>query len=209
MVIEPSPGPALEMIQAQFFLHLLIDLLHGPPVLPEPDRRDPPRVGGQVRKGEPDLPVGLFIDQQPDRLGTRALARGPALAGPDSQPGEAAREFPLGSFPPRHLPQRCLGRQVLQTPRLGRTVGQARSRGAPAAPAPRRHAPPGFGGEDELVQTLGILDPGPGQIQSQGGGEVPLGSWPSCPGRRSIGAARPPNAFLAWGTRCRRSQRWY
>src|ERR1700722_18471257 len=37
MVVEAAPRAALEMIQAQFLLHLLVALLHRPPTLPQPD----------------------------------------------------------------------------------------------------------------------------------------------------------------------------
>src|SRR5258708_39868937 len=43
VVMELTPRPALEMIQARFFLHLLVALLHRPATLPEPDRLDPTR----------------------------------------------------------------------------------------------------------------------------------------------------------------------
>src|SRR3954465_14880738 len=44
VVMKPAPRPALEVIQAQFFLHLLVTLLHRPAALPEPDRFEPTRL---------------------------------------------------------------------------------------------------------------------------------------------------------------------
>src|SRR3981081_4187311 len=41
VVMETAPRPALEMIQPEFFLHLLIALFHRPTALPQPDRREP------------------------------------------------------------------------------------------------------------------------------------------------------------------------
>src|SRR5206468_224076 len=35
VVMKPAPRPALEMIQPQLFLHLLVALLHRPPALPD------------------------------------------------------------------------------------------------------------------------------------------------------------------------------
>src|ERR1051326_3880944 len=50
VVVEPTPRPPLEMIQAEFFLHLLVALLHRPPTLPEPDRLKPTGPLGQIRE---------------------------------------------------------------------------------------------------------------------------------------------------------------
>src|SRR3954465_4278284 len=101
--MEPSPRPALEVIQAQFFLHLLVALLHRPATLPEPDRLHPPRRRRQIREGELDLAVGLLLDQQPLRLGEGALPPLPALRRPDPHPGEPPRQLPLSPLAPGHL----------------------------------------------------------------------------------------------------------
>src|SRR4051794_9174953 len=102
-MVEPTPRPALVVVQPEFFLHLLIALLHRPAALPQADRLDPARARRQVREGILDLAVGLLLDQQPDRIGPGALAGGPAAAGPHPQPGEAARELALGPLAPGHL----------------------------------------------------------------------------------------------------------
>src|SRR4051794_23065537 len=84
--METAPRAALEMIQAELFLHLLIALFHRPTALPQPDRRQPARVRGQVREGVLDLTIAAPLDQQPDRLGEAAAAAspspGPARRGP-------------------------------------------------------------------------------------------------------------------------------
>src|SRR5262245_36309806 len=103
MVVKSTPRPALEMIQTQFLLHLLVALLHRPAALPEPDRFDPAGARRQVREGILDLAVGPLLDQQPDRRGAGAGALGPILARPDPDPGEAPRQLPLGPLAPRHL----------------------------------------------------------------------------------------------------------
>src|SRR4051812_25651482 len=90
------------MIQAQFFLHLLVALLHRPAALPEPDRPDSPGVRRQVRDGILDLTVGPFLDQEPDRLGAGAAATRPVLSRPDADPGELRRQLPLGPLTPGH-----------------------------------------------------------------------------------------------------------
>src|SRR5215831_14751580 len=103
MVVKPTPRPALEMIQAQLLLHLLIALLHRPAALPEPDRLDPAGARRQVREGILDLAVGPLLDQQPDRIGARTGAMVPTLARPDPDPSELPRQFPLGPLAPGYL----------------------------------------------------------------------------------------------------------
>src|SRR5262249_59324599 len=88
VVMNPTPRPALEMIQAQFFLHLLVALLHRPPALPEPNRLDPAGPRRQGREGILGLTVGPFLDQGPDRLRTRTTPPGPVLSPPDPAPHE-------------------------------------------------------------------------------------------------------------------------
>src|SRR4051794_41822308 len=100
--MEAPPGAALEMVQAQFLLHLLVTLLHRPATLPQPHGPQPRGLRRQVAEGILQLPVGLTLDQQPDRLGPGARARGPAAAGPDPQPGEGARQPP--PWPPAPRP---------------------------------------------------------------------------------------------------------
>ena len=56
------------MIQAQFFLHLLVALFHRPPALPEANCPDATRVGRQVREGVLDRAVFAPLDQEPDRF---------------------------------------------------------------------------------------------------------------------------------------------
>src|SRR3954451_17878814 len=113
------------MVQAQFFLHLLVALLHRPPALPETDRRQPTRPGRQIRDGEPDLAVGLLLDQQPERFGEGTLTPLPTLRRPDPDPAELPRQFPLGPFPPGHFPARQAVSQLLQTDRPRALLGQA------------------------------------------------------------------------------------
>src|SRR5206468_4216837 len=103
--MEPAPRTPLVVVQPEFFLHLLVTLLHRPSALPQPDRPDPAGAARQVRQGILDLAVGLLLDQQPDRIGPGALAGGPAAAGPDPKPGEPPGQLALGPLAPGHLPQ--------------------------------------------------------------------------------------------------------
>src|SRR5262245_8512446 len=110
--MEAAPGAALVVIQAEFFLHLLVALFHGPAAPPQPDR---PQTAGplrQVAEGVLQLAVGLLLDEQPDRPLAGAIAGRPALARPDPQPGEPAPHRPLGALPPGHLTARRARRQV-------------------------------------------------------------------------------------------------
>src|SRR3954453_9393433 len=133
VVMEPTPRPPLEMIQAQFFLYLLVALLYRPATLPEPDRLHPARPRRQVRGRGLELAVGLLLDQQPLRLGEGALAPLPALRRPDPHPGELPRQLPLGPFPPGHLAAGETPGHLPQPDRLRASLGQAgvRPRTAP------------------------------------------------------------------------------
>src|SRR4051794_7471689 len=102
MVVGPSPRAALEMIQAQLFLHLLISPLHRPPAPPQHDAAPPRGVLRHVGKRVPDLPIGLSLDREPMRLGPRAIPRRPAIRRPSPLPAEPPRQIPLGPSPPRH-----------------------------------------------------------------------------------------------------------
>src|SRR3954467_3945183 len=135
VVMEPAPRPALEMIQAQLFLHLLVTLLHRPAALPEPDRLEPTRLGRQIREGELDLAVGLLLDQQPVRRGEGTLTPSPSLSRPDPDPAELPPQLPLGPFPPRHLPAWQPPGQFVEANRARALLGQA---GVRPRSAPRR-----------------------------------------------------------------------
>src|SRR3954447_7130848 len=101
------------MIQAQFFLHLLVALLHRPAALPEPNCLEPAGPRPQVREGILDLAIRALLDQQPERVGPRTAAFGPVLSRPDADPGELRRQFPLGPLPPGHLaPRQTLGQEL-------------------------------------------------------------------------------------------------
>jgi len=102
-VVKPTPRAALKMIQPQFFLHLLVALLHRPAAFPEPHRLDPTGAHRQIREGILDLAAGPFLDQQPDWLGPRTAAPCLILARPDANPGELRRQLPLGPLAPTHL----------------------------------------------------------------------------------------------------------
>ena len=78
MVVEAAPGAALEVVQAQFFFHLLVTLLDLPASVPEPHRPQPRGVGGRVAKRLFDRAVERLFDEQPQRRFVGAVTRGQA-----------------------------------------------------------------------------------------------------------------------------------
>jgi hypothetical protein len=48
VVVQPVPGAALEVVETEFLLHLLVRLLADPTRLDQPDETIERRVGGQV-----------------------------------------------------------------------------------------------------------------------------------------------------------------
>src|SRR3954468_14639297 len=52
VVVEAAPGATLEVVQAQFFLQLLVALLHRPAALPQADRLFATGARRQVGEGE-------------------------------------------------------------------------------------------------------------------------------------------------------------
>src|SRR5262249_59184624 len=105
VVVEPAPGPPLEVVHAQLLLHLLIPLLHRPAALPQTHRLPHAGPGRQIAQGVLDLAVLLLLDQQPHRTLARALACLPARRRPDAQPGEPPRQPRLRPLPPGHTTQ--------------------------------------------------------------------------------------------------------
>ena len=63
IVVEAAPGAALEVVEPEFFLHLLVALLDLPTFVPKPHYLDPGGVGGQVAEGVLERAVGLLLDE--------------------------------------------------------------------------------------------------------------------------------------------------
>ena len=77
----------------------------------------------------------MLLDQQPDRSCSGALTALPAVARPDPQPGEVARQFALGPLSPRHAAAVAYGGQVAR--RTGRREPSANWGRRPRPPAGR------------------------------------------------------------------------
>src|SRR5262249_33148173 len=91
LVVEPTPRPALEMIQAEFTRHLEIPLFHWPSALPVGHPLANRGLHRQVRERVLERAVGLLLDQQPDWLGRDAIPGRPAVPRPDPGPTELCR----------------------------------------------------------------------------------------------------------------------
>ena len=63
VMVEASPTAALEVVESEFFFHLLIALLDLPTLAPEPHRPQAWGVRGQVAKGVLDGAVGLLLNE--------------------------------------------------------------------------------------------------------------------------------------------------
>src|SRR5512135_883862 len=142
--MKAAPRTTLVMIQAQFFLHWLVALLHRPAALPEPNRLDSAGARRQVRERILDLAVGPLLDQQPQRFGARTGAFGPTLPRPGADPGALRRQLPQGPLTPGHLTTGQAFSQGFQAHRswvvlgqMGPTPGTAAGRW-PCGPVPTR-----------------------------------------------------------------------
>src|SRR5712691_11196632 len=130
MVMEPAPPAALEMVEPELVLELLIVALDAPAQLGEADEGRDRRRRRQGR--EPILRGLRFVprplDQHPLlRPGRRALLI--AMGGPHTQPREAGTHRTARAFAPRHRPPR---RRRKRHGQLLETLGSVR-RGAPHA----------------------------------------------------------------------------
>src|SRR5262249_16545732 len=120
------PRPPLEVVQPELLLHLLVPLLDRPPALPQPDRPQGARPGRQIGQGVLDLPVGLLLDQQPDRGGAGTLPSLPTHPRPHPTPAppRPGATRPDGSplAPPRQVTRRSGVRAASSRSRTGRGV---------------------------------------------------------------------------------------
>src|SRR6516165_2872906 len=92
VMVETTPGAALEMIQPQLFIHLLVALLHTPATLPPSHGLQAGRWLGQVRESVLDFAVVALLNQQPHRLGMGAVPGLPVVSWPNTYPGEAGSQ---------------------------------------------------------------------------------------------------------------------
>ena len=67
--VQPGPGAALEVVEAEFLLHLLVGLLAYPARLDRAGQGAPRRAGRQVREVVLALARGAPLAHEPDLLG--------------------------------------------------------------------------------------------------------------------------------------------
>jgi hypothetical protein len=102
VVVQPGPGPPLEVVEAEFFLHLLVRLLAGPAGLDRRREGLQRRAGGMA--GEVVLPLAAAapLAHQPQLIAGQAVAglRLRTVGHPHPPGGEAGGERALGALPP-------------------------------------------------------------------------------------------------------------
>src|SRR5258708_11915502 len=139
MMMNPPPPAALEMVEPEFVLELLIVARDAPAQLGEAHEIGD---GRRHRQGREPILRGLRLvppplDEHPLlRPGRRALLI--AMGRPHPQPREAGTHRPSGACAPRHRPpgrRWPRHRHLLEPPRPVRG-GAPRPRGWPAAPFP-------------------------------------------------------------------------
>ena len=125
--MQPDPGAALEVVEAEFLLELLVDLLADPACLDRADQDAPGRTGRQVREVEFALTRGTPLAHLPDLVARQmaVVAQHPTVAYPHAGHGEAGRERTLRALAPRHAPPWQRGRNRLGLPRLPIRHGSA------------------------------------------------------------------------------------
>src|SRR5258708_11312222 len=139
MMMKAAPAAALEMVEPELILELLIVALDAPTQLGEADEVGD---GRRLRQGREPILCGLGfaprpLDQQPlCRPGLRTLLI--AMGGPHAPPREAPAHRAAGPFTPRHRPPRRRRQRAGQLLEALRGVSRdaPHVRGGPAATLP-------------------------------------------------------------------------
>jgi hypothetical protein len=141
VAVQAMPRSAFEVIEAEFFLELLVGLLADPSRLDRGGERLEAGVGRQVGKIGFALARGAPLADQPGLLARRVLhallmdALWRTIGDPHAHGGEGSRQEPFGSFTPADAPPRCGGENVFS--RRGELIGNMARRGRlqrPSAP---------------------------------------------------------------------------
>src|SRR6266542_3970743 len=126
MVVEAWPGAPLEVIEPQFFLELLVALLHLPARFPQTDGLGQRGRRWQIGQRVADRTIAAPLHQQPACFGGRVghivsrASHAPAMRWPDAYPRELRVQRSLGALPPTE-------RGALE--RLGQSLDCDRRRG--------------------------------------------------------------------------------
>src|SRR6201995_2498695 len=127
VAVRAMPGSALEVIEAEFFLELLMGLFAGPSGLDRGGERLEVGVGRQVGKIVFALARGATLADEPGLLARHVLhalvvdALWRTIGAPHAHGGEGGRQRPFGSFTPADAPPLCGGENVFGT--LGELIG--------------------------------------------------------------------------------------
>ena len=162
-VMEVTPRTALEVIQAQLFLQLLVPLFHPPAALPRTHCRLVAGACRQVRYCELQRPVVVFLDQQPHGYGLGTCALCPTVHA--HTPTKVNRPDRFSLVPSRHVTWRRGSRAA--TALMGTTgrgvlgAGRDRVRRRPrVAFAGRAHSDSSVSTPSSLVTPTWYLSPG-------------------------------------------------
>lgn len=137
MTVKARPGSSLDVVETEFFLHLLMGLLA------DPSRLDRGRQGAQVHRGWQVGKIVFLLAQrsvladEPGLVSRKMLLtlvpyplRRP-IGDPDAQRNKAGLQRTLGPGAPAHLSPRSVGQHVFSRRRVDRTSGMWRRRGRP------------------------------------------------------------------------------
>ncbi len=102
VVVQAAPAPALEMVQAQLILELLVHLLADPARLDQGGQDLERRVGRMIGQVVLALAVGAMLAYEPSLLAGQVLGprRDRSVGHPHPQGGERGPERTFGAIPP-------------------------------------------------------------------------------------------------------------
>ena len=118
VAVQAMPGSAFEVIEAEFFLKLLVGLLAHPSRLDRGGKRREVGVGRQVGKIVFALARGATLADEPDLLARHVLhaplmdALWRTIGDPHAHGGEGGRQTPFGAFTPADASPLCGGENL-------------------------------------------------------------------------------------------------
>src|ERR1700677_2513680 len=142
VAVQAMPGSAFEVVEAKFFLELLVGLLADPSRLDRGGERLEVGVGRQVGKIVFALARGAPLADQPGLLARHVLhalvmdALWRTIGDPHAYGGEGSRQRPFGSLAPADASPLCGGENVFS--RRGELIGDVALARPPASGARKR-----------------------------------------------------------------------
>ena len=144
VAVQATPGSAFEVVEAEFFLKLLVGLLADPSRLDRGGERLEAGVGRQVGKIVFALARGAPLADEPGLLARHVLhalvmdALWRTIGDPHAHGGEGSRQRPFGSLAPADASPLCGGENVFS--RRGQLIGNM-ALARPPASGDRKHQP--------------------------------------------------------------------